>query len=125
MTIALWCVFAAGFFPYIATVIAKSGRSGFDNRDPRGWLARQEGFHKRANSAQLNAFEAFPFFAAAVIIAHLLNGPQTLVDVLALVFVATRVLYLAFYLANQATLRSLVWFVGFGSVIAIFLVAAA
>lgn len=125
MTIALWCVFAAGFFPYVATVIAKSGRSGFDNRDPRGWLARQEGFHKRANSAQLNAFEAFPFFAAAVIIAHLINGPQSLVDVLALVFIAARVLYLAFYLANRATLRSLVWFVGFGTVIAIFLVAAA
>jgi uncharacterized MAPEG superfamily protein len=125
MTIALWCVFAAGFFPYIATVIAKSGRSGFDNRDPRGWLARQEGFHKRANSAQLNAFEAFPFFAAAVIIAHLLNGPQGLVDVLAMVFIAARALYLAFYLANQATPRSLVWFVGFGSVIAIFIVAAA
>jgi uncharacterized MAPEG superfamily protein len=123
MTIALWCVFVAGILPYVATLIAKSGREGFDNRDPRSWLARQEGFRKRANAAQLNAFEAFPFFAAAVIIAHLLNGPQSLVNTLALLFVAARGLHLAFYLANQAMLRSLVWFVGFGAAIAIFVVA--
>ncbi|HEY4644678.1 MAG TPA: MAPEG family protein [Steroidobacteraceae bacterium] len=123
MTIALWCVLVAGILPYVATLIAKSGREGFDNRDPRSWLAKQEGFRKRANAAQLNAFEAFPFFAAAVIIAHLLNGPQSLVNTLALVFIGARVLHLAFYLANQATLRSLAWFVGFGSIIAIFVVA--
>jgi len=123
MTIALWCVLVAGILPYVAVLIAKSGREGFDNRDPRSWLAKQEGFRKRANAAQLNAFEAFPFFAAAVIIAHLLNGPQSLVNTLALVFIGARVLHLAFYLANQATLRSLAWFVGFGSIIAIFVVA--
>lgn len=125
MTIALWCVFVAGILPYVAVVIAKSGRSGFDNRDPRGWLARQEGYRKRANAAQLNAFEAFPFFAAAVIVAHLLNGPQSLVDVLALIFIAARVLHLVLYLSNQAPLRSLVWFVGLGMVVTIFVVAAA
>jgi len=124
MTVAFWCVFAAGFLPYVATVIAKAGHGDFDNRDPRAWLARQEGFRKRANAAQLNSFEAFPFFAAAVITAHVLNGPQPLVDALALVFIAARVLYLAFYLANKAKLRSLVWFLGFATVIAIFLVAA-
>jgi len=123
MTIALWCVLAAGILPYVATVIAKSGRAGFDNRDPRGWLAKQEGFRKRANAAQKNAFEAFPFFAAAVIIAHLLNGPDSLVNTLALMFIAARALHVAFYLANQATLRSLAWFVGFCTVIAIFVVA--
>ncbi len=43
MTIALWCVFIAGILPYVATMIAKSGRHGFDNRAPRQWLAQQEG----------------------------------------------------------------------------------
>jgi uncharacterized MAPEG superfamily protein len=123
MTVALWCVLVAGILPYVATLIAKSGREAFDNRDPRSWLAKQEGFRRRANAAQLNGFEAFPFFAAAVIIAHVLNGPQSLVNALALLFIAARVLHLIFYLANQATLRSLVWFAGFGSVIAIFVVA--
>jgi uncharacterized MAPEG superfamily protein len=124
MTVALWCVFVAGFLPYAATLIAKVGRKDFDNRDPRGWLARQEGYRKRAHAAQLNSFEAFPFFAAAVIVAHLLNGPQALVDTLALVFIAVRIVYIALYLANRSSLRSLVWFVGFGAVIAIFIVAA-
>lgn len=124
MTVAFWCVFVAGLLPYVATVTAKAGRRGFDNRDPRAWLAQQEGFRKRANNAQLNSFEAFPLFAAAVIIAHVTNGPQPLVDALALVFVAARVLYLAFYLANKSMLRSLVWFVGVATVVAIFLVAA-
>jgi len=124
MTVALWCVFIIGFLPYAATLIAKAGREGYNNRDPRAWLATHEGFRKRANNAQLNAFEAFPFFAAAVITAHLLHGPQALVDTLALVFVAARLLHLAFYLADKPSLRSLVWFAGFGCVIAIFIVAA-
>lgn len=123
MTVAFWCVLVAGFMPYVCAIIAKRGGKGFDNRDPRAWLAQQEGFRKRANSAQLNSFEAFPLFAAAVIIAHLLDGPQALVDTLALVFVGSRVLYVILYLANQSMLRSLVWFAGFGTVIAIFIVA--
>jgi uncharacterized MAPEG superfamily protein len=123
MTLALWCVLAAGLLPYVATLIAKSGRRGFDNRAPRDWLARQEGFRKRANAAQLNSFEAFPLFAAAVIVAHMLHGPQPLVDLLALGFVVLRLLYLACYLADQSLLRSLVWFLGLGTAVAIFIVA--
>jgi len=83
-----------------------------DNRDPRSWLAQQEEFRKRANAAQLNSLEAFPLFAAAVITAHVLNDAPPLVDMLALVFIAAHVLYLACYLADLSTLRSLVWFVG-------------
>jgi uncharacterized MAPEG superfamily protein len=123
MTIALWCAFLAGVMPYVATLIAKS-RKGFDNHDPRGWLAKQEGFRQRANGAQMNAFEAFPFFAAAVITAHMLSGPQSLVDILAVGFVAARVLFLGCYLADRSTLRSLVWLVGFGCAVAIFVVTA-
>jgi uncharacterized MAPEG superfamily protein len=40
------------------------------------------------------------------------------------VFVAARVAYLAFYLADLATLRSLAWFVGIASAVAIFVSAA-
>ncbi len=124
MTTALWCVLAAGLLPYVATVVAKSGRHGFDNREPRAWLAQQEGLRARANAAQMNGFEAFPFFAAAVIVAHLLHGPQPLVDVLALVFIAARVAHLACYLANRASLRTLVWGVGLLSVVGIYIAAA-
>jgi uncharacterized MAPEG superfamily protein len=124
MTIALWCVFLAGVLPYVATMIAKVGAPGYDNRNPRLWLERQEGWRKRANAAQLNGFEAFPFFAAAVLAAHILNAPQRLVDTLAMAFIAARLLYLALYLANKAPLRSLTWPAGFACVLAIFIAAA-
>jgi uncharacterized MAPEG superfamily protein len=124
MTPAFWCVLVAGVLPYVAAVIAKAGKRDFDNSHPREWLTKQEGYRQRANAAQLNSFEAFPFFAAAVIIAHVLRGPQPLADTLAFVFIAARVLYILLYLSNKATLRSLVWTVGFFSVIGIFIVAS-
>jgi uncharacterized MAPEG superfamily protein len=123
MSIAFWCVLVAGILPYLAAVIAKRGPD-FDNRNPRAWLARQEGSRARAHAAQLNSFEAFPFFAAAVIIAHVLKGPMPLVNTLASLFIVARVLYLLCYLADRSTLRSVVWLVGFGAAVAIFVVAA-
>lgn len=119
MTIAYWCVLAAGLLPYAATVSAKVGRR-FDNHLPRAWLAQQTGWRARANAAQLNGFEAFPLFAAAVIVAHLTGAPQGRVDLLALVFVAARMAYFASYLADLAVVRSVVWFVGIAAAVAIF-----
>ncbi len=94
MTTALWCVLIAGLLPYAATLTAKIGGTKFDNANPRDWLGNQSGFRRRANSAQHNAFEAFPLFAAAVIIAQMLGAPQARVDLLAMVFVAARVAHL-------------------------------
>ena len=123
MTIALWCVVIAGFLPYVAVLLAKRA-PGFDDRNPRAWLAQQEGVQARAHAAHLNSFEALPFFAAAVIVAHMLRGPQALVNVLAMIFIAARIVYLICYLSDRASLRSAVWTVGFGAVLAIFVVAA-
>jgi uncharacterized MAPEG superfamily protein len=122
MTIAYWCLLIAGLLPYIATGIAKSG-GGYDNRDPRAWLATQTGRRARANAAQKNSFEAFPFFAAAVLVAALAHAPQDKLDHYAELFVAARVLYIGAYIFDLALLRSIVWLVGIGSVIAIFCIA--
>lgn len=124
MTTAFWCVLVAGFLPYIATLTAKIGGQRFDNRNPRDWLDAQDGFRKRANAAQHNSFEAFPLFAAAVIIAHIAGAPQGRIDLFAVVFILARLFYIAFYVADMATLRSLAWFVGIGSVVALFLAVA-
>jgi uncharacterized MAPEG superfamily protein len=40
--------------------------------------------------------------------------------VLAVLFVTSRLLYIIFYLADLAALRSLVWFIGLGLVVALF-----
>jgi uncharacterized MAPEG superfamily protein len=123
MTIAFWCVLAAGWLPIVATGIAKSGRR-YDNRNPREWLQKQEGYRKRANAAQKNLFEGLPFFVSAVIIAYVLHAPQKTIDLLALLFIAARIAYLACYVADWASLRSWCWFIGMGAVTAMFIVAA-
>jgi uncharacterized MAPEG superfamily protein len=121
MTLPFWCVVIAAILPLLATVIAKSRRD-YDNANPREWLARQEGFRARAHAAQQNSFEAFPPFAAAVIIAHLRGAPQDPIELLAIAFIAARVAYLALYVGNLAVLRSLAWFAASGFTLAMFFV---
>jgi len=124
MTVALWCVLAAALLPYLATTIAKAGGARYDNRDPRAWLEKQQGFRVRANNAQLNSFEAFPFFAAAVLVAQMLQAPQDRVDALALIFIAARLGYLACYLADWHGARSVAWLIGWLACIVLFVSGA-
>jgi uncharacterized MAPEG superfamily protein len=125
-TVAYWCVFLAAVLPLGCAWIAKSRgmgkprrEGGYDNGDPRGWLACQTDWQARANAAQANSFEALPFFIGAVIIAHQLGAPQTRLDILALLFVTLRVIYVAMYVANLPTVRSAVWGAAFLANIAI------
>ena len=127
MTTAYWCVLAAALLPYAFTGLAKFGEgtaARYDNRAPRDWLDRQTGWRKRAHWAQLNSFEAFPPFAAAVIIAHLAGAAQTKVDDLAIAFVALRAAYGALYVLDHPRLRSLVWGLALTCVILLFITAA-
>lgn len=123
MTIALWCVLAAAFLPYPFTLAAKWSRR-FDNHSPREYLEATTGWHKRAHWAQLNSFEAFPAFAAAVIVNRVVLGPNALADTLALAFIALRIAYGLFYIADWALLRSIVWFAASVCVVALFVLAA-
>jgi len=115
-TVAYWCVLLAALLPYACATLAKWGgfgrprsQGGYDNRDPRAWLARQTDWHARANAAQANSFEALPLFIGAVIIAHQLAAPQTTLDILAVLFVTLRIIYIAMYVAGLATARTAVW----------------
>ena len=129
MIVAFWCVLVAACVPLGCAYVAKWGgsRSGerFDNAEPRVWLARQTGLRGRANAAQANSFEAFPFFAAAVVIAVLQHVPVATIDRYAAVFLFARFAYVALYLADRPSLRSLAWVVGFGACVALFVHAAA
>lgn len=128
MTLAYWCVLIALFLPYLSTLTAKAVSGGFSprhNYDPRALLDNLSGMGRRANNAQLNSFEVTPAFSAAVIIAHLAGGAeQALLDQLAIAFVLSRIAYLICYLGNWAVLRSLIWFVGMGLIISLFVVSA-
>jgi uncharacterized MAPEG superfamily protein len=124
MTIAYWCVLAAALLPFLFTGIAKFSGPGFTNRRPRDFQQNLEGFRKRAHWAHLNSFEAFPPFAAGVIIAQQLQAPQASVDGLALAFIGLRLAYGVAYIVDRPTLRSLIWMGALGCVVALFVVAA-
>ena len=115
-TIAYWCVLIAALLPMVCAAIAKYGmmstpkrEGGFDNNNPRAWLARQTDWRARANAAQANSFEALPFFFAAVIIAHLLQAGQARLDILAFLFIVLRIAYIMMYVADLAKARSAIW----------------
>lgn len=130
MTIAYWCVLISVFMPIVWAGCAKAGgvRTGagrFDNASPRDYLGRLQGWPARANWAQQNALEAFAPFAAGVIIAHQVgNMAQSTIDLLAIVFVVARIAFGLLYMANLATLRSLVWLVGLVSTVLLFVLSA-
>ena len=115
-TIAYWCVLVMAILPTVCAGIAKYGMfsksrrdGGYDNHNPRAWLGKQTDWRARANAAQANTFEALPFFFAAVIIAHQLQARQTVVDILAFMFVVLRVGYVLMYVADMAKTRSVIW----------------
>ena len=119
-TVAYWCVLIAALLPMGCAWLAKSGSfgksrkdGGFDNRDPRAWMARQTDWRARANAAQANSFEGLPFFIGAVIIAHLLGAGQTLLDMLALLYVMLRIFYIMMYVSDMPSVRSVVWAAAF------------
>jgi uncharacterized MAPEG superfamily protein len=124
-SLAYWCVLAAAVLPIVCTGIAKSGRfvplseGGYDNRNPRDWLAQQTQWRGRANAAQANSFEALPFFIGAVVIAHQLGTDQNWLDLLAALFITLRVVYVGLYVGGLANARSLVWTGAFATNIAI------
>jgi uncharacterized MAPEG superfamily protein len=115
-TMAYWCVLVAAVLPIVCAGIAKYGMfsksrrdGGYDNHNPRAWLAKQTDWRARANAAQANTFEALPFFFAAVIIAHQLQARQAVLDILAFMFVVLRVAYIMMYVADMAKTRSAIW----------------
>ena len=127
MTIAEVCILVSSLLPIACAGIAKSPgfgkprrEGGFDNNDPRQWLASLTGWQARANSAQQNSFEALPIFIAGVLVAERLGAAQALVNDLALLFVGARVGYIGAYLADRATLRSTLWVVGLGTSVALY-----
>jgi uncharacterized MAPEG superfamily protein len=129
MSIANLCIIVAALLPVACAALAKSkgfGKprraGGFDNHNPRAWLASLNGWQARANAAQANGFEALPLFIAGVLVAQQAQAPQGRVDALALAFIALRLLFIALYLADKASARSLAWAGGLGVSIALFFV---
>jgi uncharacterized MAPEG superfamily protein len=122
MKIGYFCLFLACLLPLIATGIAKAGDRSFNNRRPRDWLAKQDGYRARANAAQANSWEALAMFGFALLSAYQRGADSATIDLLSMVFIVARFGFLAAYLADLHWLRSLVWFVGLGASLALFFI---
>jgi uncharacterized MAPEG superfamily protein len=122
VTLAYWMVLVCGMLPYLTVAVAKY-RSDYDNSAPRTQLAAAEGARLRAWWAHLNHFEAFPPFAAGVIIAHLAGVAQARIDALAVAFVMLRLVYTGLYIADRPSARSAVWIAAFGCMVGLFVAA--
>lgn len=123
MNQAALTVLIAGLLPIVCAGIAKAGAKGYDNRNPRAWMARQEGRRARADAAQQNSFEAFPLFAAGVALALWAGADPQAVAQCGWFFVAMRLAYIYCYVTDRSSLRSMVWFLGLAAVIRLFVLA--
>ncbi|NYT61434.1 MAPEG family protein [Alcaligenaceae bacterium] len=119
-----WLMLVAGVLPFIAAASSKAGGKGFDNDNPRPWLALQGGWRGRLNAAQANLFESLPFFYAAVLFALYKMADPAMLATLMTAWVAARIVYVVLYAAGYGTLRSLVWVASLGLNIAILFSAA-
>lgn len=129
MNLSQLCLLVACVLPLGCALAAKSkgygkrrSQGGFDNHRPRDWLAALEGWQARANAAQANCWEALPVFLAGLFVASQHQAAQATVDALALGFIAARLAFIAAYLADLATLRSLLWVSGLAASVALFFV---
>src|SRR5450755_4276074 len=121
MTVAEWCVFAVVAL-YLFTIVPVKwiGARQYDNALPRDPAFYQDAIRARALGAHQNGIEAFPFFAAAVLLAEFRSAPQNLVNELSVLFLIVRIAYVLTYIGNRPSLRSILWALGFLITVAIF-----
>jgi uncharacterized MAPEG superfamily protein len=125
MTIADLCLLAVVVLTILSILPGKlDGREAYDNANPRDPNFYTPGLRARSLGAHLNGHEAFPFFAAAVILAEMRSAPQGTVNSLAVAFVVLRIVYVLMYLTDRPSLRSAAWWIGFFCNLAIFLLPA-
>lgn len=120
MTTPFRCLLIVALMPYVLAGIGGYLRMKqlgvLDNNHPRVQAYKLEGIAARAWAAQANAWEALAVFGIVVIVAHLVHADPAASATAALVYLATRIAHPVLYLANLATIRTLVFVVGLGCI---------
>lgn len=122
MAVMLVCLLISIVLPILAKAPlahAMHKIGGYDNRHPREQQAKLDGFGARALAAHKNSFEAVSYFAPAVIAVIAVGAIDETAKLLAISFVASRVVYLVSYWCNWDKLRSTAWIIGFGCSVAL------
>lgn len=123
MTVPTICLLVSALmilFTKVPVALAQAKQEhGYDNRNPRQQQARLAGFGARALAAHQNMIEAFPVFAAGLLLALTAGAHGQWVVILSIAFVVARIVYSIFYWMDIHALRSLSWGIGFGASIAL------
>lgn len=124
MTIAYICLLICMLLPIFWAGVSKYGFNDikYNNESPRDHISSLSGKAKNAYNAEQNCYETFPAFAAAVIVAHQLGNDQSMIDLLCVVFLLSRILHGLFYIINRGSMRSIVYLIGLSANIWLFFV---
>jgi len=116
MTTLIICLFIAMILPYLVKLpigySMQKALGGYNNRQPREQQASLTGFGARAVGAHQNCFESLIIFSTAVLTALVTNHVSSTIQILAVVYIVSRFIYILFYLMDLASSRSTVWFIG-------------
>ena len=127
MTIAFWTLLFAIMLPWLMALIKKTPSSlhgKYNNRAPRAGEQDLQGVSQRVSWAEQNSYEILPGYIAAIIVSYLVGAEQYCIDIFALIFIGSRILYCLCYVKDWPSLRSAVWVVGLLCIIAIFVTSA-
>ena len=124
MTFAYVSIVIALIMPIVSAGISKKGSEiSVNNNDPRDHIRHLKEKAKYAYGAEQNCYESFPPFAIAVLVAHLTGGTQLTIDILAGLYIVSRLMYIVFYIQGKGTLRSVTYTIGLISTISLFYVS--
>jgi len=124
LTVPFLCIGLAFLLVYLARIpvmiaLARAP-GGYDNRHPRDAQARLEGWGRRAQAAHQNSIEGFAPFAASVFVAHLGRASAGAASALAVTYVVSRLVYVALYIGDVATMLSAIWGLGMTCIAGLF-----
>lgn len=115
----LFCAIALGIVQLLIAVLASVGKRGLPwaagPRDEPG--APLGTFGGRLERAYQNFLETFPFFAAAVLLAHALDKSNHNSVLGAQIYVWARLLYIPAYVFAIPFLRTLIWVAGLAGIL--------
>jgi uncharacterized MAPEG superfamily protein len=112
--IFLFCIAIAAVLIYLPFLLVGYGRlqAGYDMAAPRAMFDKLPPYAQRATWAHQNSFENFTIFAPAALMAYMTGVNSTLAVGAAIAFVAARLFYSIFYIANLPLARSLMFAIG-------------
>lgn len=115
MNTLIICLLIAILMPYAVKVVVIrliKKEAIYDNNHPRIQQAQLTGIGARAVAAHQNGFESLAVFTPAALTAMATNHLGMTIQLLAIIYIVSRVAYNVFYLKNLASLRSLTWLGG-------------